>query len=202
MTIKKKNPYSTAGRAFAFGAAVAALSLGIVTDPANANGTTASQTVEIRADIPTMCQYEGSFDSSLNLPLHNGRPAGELSQAETTNNITCNTAADVELVSRYGGAVHREIHIRNNESPLGGDQMTSFDYIATLEDSSGVLATLNTADTGGINSEETSGLASAFDSSSIPSNTQVTLEIEPEEFMGVLQSGTYIDEITVKVIPN
>jgi len=80
--------------------------------------------------------------------------------------------------------------------------MTSFDYIATLEDSSGVLATLNTADTGGINSEETSGLASAFDSSSIPSNTQVTLEIEPEEFMGVLQSGIYIDEITVKVIPN
>ncbi len=196
--ILNKNRFSTGNSIFALGIAAAAIALGSA--PAHASGATASETVTIEAEIPTMCQFDGTGFGQINITnLMNGRPAGTFSKAEATASVTCNTAADVELESTYAGLVHKGVHIAEtgspaSEDPLGGDYLTRFDYIADLKDGGTSVVNLDTA-----SGTTLASVTSAF--GGMPTNKQLTLEIVPAEVTGVLQAGTYKDELIVRVIP-
>ena len=41
----------------------------------------------------------------------------------------------------------------------------------------------------------------AFDIADISAGVTLDLEVEPEDVMGVLQSGAYIDNLTINIIP-
>ena len=201
MIINKNNQFPTAGYVFAVGVTVAAAWFTVMSTAARATDVTASHTVQLRADIEKICRLTDSFSSHLDFRLAEGQPAGSIFKESTSADITCNTAAGVELVSEMGAVVHRGIHVIGNETAIGNDVLTDFDYTARLTQSSEVLAQLNTADNDAILTEETSGVQTAFDIADISAGVTLDLEVEPEDVMGVLQSGKYIDNLTINIIP-
>jgi hypothetical protein len=196
MSIKNKTKKSTASGILALGFAAAALPFTVSTADANGNTTekvTASRTVTLSADIPKLCKFGSGFgDITVNVD-HNG----DVAPIPVTKyaNITCNTAADVELESANGGMVHD-----GNPDNLGGDYLTSFDYTARLLHGGQELAKLNTANES-FDGPESSGVKEGFASGNVPHNQTLDLEIKPENVSGVLQAGNYRDSLTVKVIP-
>lgn len=195
---ERKNRFSTNSSVLALAVATAALSFSGLAD--DAIGSPASETVRIKADIPTMCQFDQSFGQINIENLINGKPAGSNSVAQATAVVTCNASADVELESTHGAMVHFGVHIAEapalQEDPLGGDYLTQFDYVATLEDESGnTVVDIDTASASG-----PASVQSAF-GGVMPSAQQLTLEIEPEHVTGVLQPGEYRDELVVRIIP-
>ncbi|RIA56342.1 hypothetical protein [Dichotomicrobium thermohalophilum] len=196
MIIKKRGRFS-ANPVIAMGVAAVALSLSGAS--ADANDVTATETVTIRADIPKICEFDSSF-GDLDLPLTaSGRPnAMQALTADAT--ITCNTTASVELESQHGAVVHHGVEILGNQSALGTEYLTSFDYTATLKQNGTQVVQLDTSSTSGTGTPESISAASAF-GGAMPTSLPLTLEVVPEEVSGVLQSGTYVDDLKVKIIP-
>jgi hypothetical protein len=205
MSIKNKTKKSTASGILALGFAAAALPFTITSADANGNTTetvTDSETVTLKADIPKLCKFESTFNSgNIDIPLlpDSGRP-NFMEWVNASASITCNTVADVELESAYGGMVHDGIHIDGNPDNLGSDYLTSFDYAATLSHGGDDLATLDTAN-GPINAALSSDPQEGFTSGNVPHDETLNLRIKPENVSGVLQAGKYRDNLTVKLIP-
>jgi len=205
MSIKNKTKKSTAGGILTLGFAAVALPFTITSADANGNTTetvTASQTVTLRADIPKLCKFESSFNGgNIDIPLHEdtGKPH-PIMTANASANITCNTSADVELESAYGGMVHDGIHLSGDTNDLGGEYLTSFDYTATLSHDGDDLATLDTAN-GSINTALSSGPQQGFTGGNVPHDETLDLEILAHNTSSVLQAGNYRDNLTIKVIP-
>jgi len=204
MSIKNKIRKSTAGGIFTLGLAAVALPFTITSADANGNTTekvTASQTVTLRADIPKLCKFGSGFGGNINIPLDedNGKPHPIMTATASTN-ITCNTSADVELESEYGGMVHEGVHVSTDTSELGDGYLTSFDYTATLSHGGSTLAELDTAN-GSIETTLSTGSQPGFTSGNVPHDETLDLEIQAHNTSSVLQAGNYTDNLTVKVIP-
>ena len=188
MISKKNNPFSTACSVIALGIATVAFAGA----PAHANGTYAENEITLEAEIPNMCSFDTPFGSEIEIThLHNGRPAGDQSKVESTAQVTCNVVASVELTSNGGGMA---LFPPGND--LGAPYLTSFDYAATLKTATADVVTLDTAS----GNTATAPAGTAF-GGSMPTELPLTLEIVPEEVTGVLQAGTYLDTLTVRITP-
>ena len=198
MNTKKRQWRLQAGRLAAIGIAGAAFAF--TGAPAHANGaTTVEQDVQIEANIPIICEFEGGL-SDLEIPVSDASPT--TTPVSTSVNVSCNVTARVDLVSTRGGLRH-DGHINQLADPPPSGFQTEFDYTATVTGPGNAeLVSFDSSDPPAFGSKEPVTGTTHLAPSSAGSPAEITLDVAAQDVgTSVLAGGQYRDTLTVEVVP-